>query len=143
MKKMVIKRVKEIKDATIGVFSIFDELGDELLTGYTLEPEGPDTTVSNQDKRIPQGRYSAVWSYSPKFKRKLPLLFNESLNKDRRILIHSGNYGKDTSGCIIIGSDLGKNGIFNSIKKFKEFLEVVKFDNFIVEIDNAGAIWKY
>lgn len=140
MKKMVIKRIEEIKDATIGVFSIFDELGDELLTGYTLEPEGPDTTAPNLDKRIPQGKYSAVWSYSPKFKRKLPLLFNEAVSKDRRILIHSGNYGKDTSGCIIIGSDLGENGIFNSIKKFKEFLEVVKFDNFIVEIDNAGAI---
>ena len=31
MKKMIIKRIEEIKDATIGVFSIFDELGDELL----------------------------------------------------------------------------------------------------------------
>ena len=143
MKKMIIKRVKEIKDATIGVFSIFDELGNELLTGYTLEPAGPDTTVPNLDKRIPQGRYNAVWSYSPKFKRRLPLLSNELVSKDRRILIHSGNYGKDTSGCIIIGSDLGKNGIFNSIKKFKEFLEVVKFDDFIVEIDNAGSIWKH
>lgn len=140
MKKMIIKRIEEIKDATIGVFSIFDELGNELLTGYTLEPEGPDTIVPNLDKRIPQGKYSAVWSYSPKFKRRLPLLSNELVSKDRRILVHPGNYGKDTSGCIIIGSNVGKNGIFNSIKKFKEFLEVVKFDDFIVEIDNAGAI---
>ncbi|QKF64563.1 DUF5675 family protein [Campylobacter corcagiensis] len=139
MKKMVIRRDKEVADATLGAFSLFDENGGEILTGWTLEPAGPDEVKPNLDRRIPEGKYNAVWSYSPRFKKKLPLLSNELVSKDRRILIHTGNYGRDTTGCVIVGDGLGKNGVFNSIKKFKELVEYLKFEDFIVEIDNVSV----
>lgn len=140
MKKLRIKRNKEVGDATLGAFSLFDEDEREIVKGFTLEPAGPDTTTPNMDRRIPQGRYKARWFNSPSFKRKLPLLSNSKVSESRRILIHTGNYGKDTTGCIIVGSEMEKNGVYNTIKKFKELEEALKFEEFEVEIDND--IWQ-
>lgn len=53
---------------------------------------------------IPAGRYKVIMSYSPKFKKNLPLLMN--VPAFSRILIHSGNFSKDTQGCILCGENL-------------------------------------
>lgn len=132
-----IKRFKEIVDGTIGKFCLLSSENVELLSGYTLEPAGEDTLKAGQDKRIPQGRYHATWKiYSPKFKRHLPTLFNDEVNKARRILIHSGNIPDHTSGCILLGGNYTNGGVWNSRDTFAKFEAIVKRDDFIVEIEN-------
>ena len=37
----------------------------QILKGYILEPEGPDTTESKKNKRIPIGEYNVKWHKSP------------------------------------------------------------------------------
>ena len=53
---------------------------------------------------IPAGRYKVIMSYSPKFKKTLPLLLN--VPAFSRILIHAGNTAKDTQGCILCGKNI-------------------------------------
>ncbi|MDL0089960.1 DUF5675 family protein, partial [Campylobacter gastrosuis] len=107
-----------------------------LLKGYTLEPAGDDTTAPNQDKRIPQGLYNVAWHKSPRFKMTLPLLFNESVSRERFILIHAGNYPKHTEGCILLGDAHVSNGVFNSKTTLNQFLGLTKNQDFKVKIVN-------
>ncbi|KAA3691596.1 hypothetical protein F3F88_19700, partial [Bacteroides salyersiae] len=61
---------------------------------------------------IPAGIYKVTMKYSPKFKRRLPLLHN--VPHFIGILIHSGTTEKDSAGCIIIGVNSVKGKVLNS-----------------------------
>lgn len=130
-----IIRFKEIDDMTLGRFVLHD--GEKVvLIGYTCEPAGPDTTQSGMDRRIPQGRYQIAWHESPKFRVRLPLLWNELVPKTRCILIHSGNTGRNTEGCVLLGSSLGEHGVKNSRTTLAALLAAVKGCEFEVHIKN-------
>lgn len=61
-------------------------------------------TLENASKAIPTGVYLVQNSKSPKFKRELPLLWNEKVPAKRGIRIHVGNDAvKDSQGCILVG----------------------------------------
>lgn len=61
-------------------------------------------TLENAAKAIPCGLYMVQNSKSPKFKRELPLLWNEKVPAKRGIRIHVGNDAiKDSQGCILVG----------------------------------------
>lgn len=60
-------------------------------------------TLENAVKAIPCGLYMVQNSKSPKFKRELPLLWNEKVPVKRGIRIHVGNTAKSSSGCILVG----------------------------------------
>ncbi|WP_297950695.1 DUF5675 family protein [uncultured Campylobacter sp.] len=130
-----IVRFKEIDDMTLGRFILRDE-GREVLKGYTCEPAGPDTTQSGMDRRIPQGRYKIAWHDSPKFRVRLPLLYNEQVPKSRCILIHSGNTGRNTEGCVLLGNSLGARGVKDSRAALSALLAAVKEQEFAVQITN-------
>ena len=130
-----IVRFKEIDDMTLGRFILRD--GEkEVLKGYTCEPAGPDTTQSGMDRRIPQGKYQIAWHESPKFRARLPLLYNEQVPKSRCILIHSGNTGRSTEGCVLLGSSLGARGVKDSRAALSALLAAVKGREFEVQIKN-------
>ena len=130
-----IIRFKEVDDMTLGRFILRD--GErEVLKGYTCEPAGPDTTQSGMDRRIPQGRYQIAWHESPKFRVCLPLLWNELVPKTRRILIHAGNTGRNTEGCVLLGTSLGARGVKDSRAALSALLAVVKGQEFAVQIKN-------
>ena len=136
MKTLFIHRNNEIKDGTIGIFELMDERKNKLLGGYTLEPAGEDTTASGQDKRIPQGEYDAEFYRSPRFNRRLPLLYNDKVSKARKILIHNGNFPQDTLGCILVGDRSDDKGVYNSVKTLARLLEIINYENFKVSIKN-------
>lgn len=73
-------------------------------------------TLENAKKAIPTGEYIAENSKSPKFKRELPLLYNDTVMPTRGIRIHSGNTYKDSQGCVLVGMkvDAGKGTISES-----------------------------
>ncbi|AKT92088.1 DUF5675 family protein [Campylobacter gracilis] len=130
-----IVRFKEIDDMTLGRFVLRD--GErEVLKGYTCEPAGPDTTQSGMDRRIPQGQYQIAWHESSKFRARLPLLYNEQVPKSRCILIHAGNTGSNTEGCVLLGSSLGTHGVKDSRAALSALLATVKGQEFIVKIKN-------
>ena len=64
-------------------------------------------TLENAAKAIPCGLYMVQNSKSPKFKRELPLLWNEKVPAKRGIRIHVGNTVASSSGCVLVG--MGRN----------------------------------
>ena len=93
------QRVAEGKDFTIGEFRI----SGTHIRGYFLEPGGPSTKERGLDRRIPPGRYNLLW-HKGKHWSNVVKLYNDDVPIERAILIHSGNSGKDTEGCLIAGS---------------------------------------
>ena len=61
-------------------------------------------TIEKLGKMIPEGSYWMQLTYSPKFKKDLPLIWSDKVSKNRGIRIHSGNTVKDTDDCILIGN---------------------------------------
>ena len=92
---------------------------------YTFEPVGADEVRSGLDKRVPEGVYNMRWHDSPRFKRRLPHLFNEQVSKDRYILIHAGNLPEHTEGCILLGFTKNERGVFESRTALNEFLSII------------------
>lgn len=61
---------------------------------------------------IPYGTYNITITYSPRFKKNLPLLNN--VKGFDGIRIHSGNKPQDTEGCLLPGFNKVKGQVINS-----------------------------
>ncbi len=61
---------------------------------------------------IPYGTYDVVMSMSNRFKRIMPEVLN--VKGFQGIRIHSGNYSKDTEGCLIPGTTKSKDAVWQS-----------------------------
>jgi hypothetical protein len=79
---------------------------------------------------IPYGTYEVEVTYSPKFKRELPLIKN--VPHFEGIRIHKGNYATNSSGCIITGENKIKGGVINSTPY------EIKITSLIKEAQNKG-----
>jgi RHS repeat-associated protein len=92
-------------------------------SGFILEPGGPSTAKSNLDKRIPEGKYNLDNHNSTKYPGSFKL-YNENVSESRKILIHAGNYGIDTEGCLLPGKT-GKTGYVSQSKLARD--EIYKY----------------
>lgn len=61
---------------------------------------------------IPSGMYNVRLTYSPRFRKILPLI--ETVQGFDGIRIHSGNTAADTEGCILLGENKAKGRVENS-----------------------------
>ena len=61
-------------------------------------------TIENYDKMLPDGTYHVRVTYSPKFKRDVPIVSNDQVPESRGIRIHEGNTVQNTKGCILVGN---------------------------------------
>ena len=104
---LTVKRLKSDVIQTTGEFQLHVN-GALQLTGFTLELPWRDN--ERQVSCIPPGKYRLKHFHSPKFGRCLEL---QQVPGRDAILIHAGNYNRDTHGCILIGAnliDLNKDG---------------------------------
>ena len=133
------QRLTEGKDFTIGEFRI---LGTRIR-GYFLEPGGPSTKQTGLDRRIPPGAYNLVW-HKGKHWSNVVKLYNDEVPISRAILIHSGNSGKDTEGCLIAGSRASGTYVTESkamlqrINKFLKSKTLRQVQLIIAEIPSAA-----
>lgn len=73
---------------------------------------------------IPYGTYEIDVTYSPKFKRELPILLN--VPHFEGIRIHRGNDISDTSGCLLTGENKEVGKVLNSTKYEVELTKLLK-----------------
>ena len=73
---------------------------------------------------IPYGEYEVKLTYSPKFKRELPIIMN--VPNFEGIRIHRGNTIKDTSGCLLTGENKERGKVINSTKYETELINKIK-----------------
>lgn len=72
---------------------------------------------------IPLGTYKVEITYSPKFKKNLPLLIG--VKGFEGIRIHSGNTAKDSLGCIIVGRNKKVGMVLDSRATMTKLLKVL------------------
>ena len=137
---LLVNRIWQTQLSTISVY----EIPGSKIKGYILECPGPDTTQSGLKKRIPEGVYKLKWhsSHLPAVKKynPVPLLYNAQVSSSRYILIHNGNYPRNTEGCLLVGSSRGVDFVGGSVDKLKElnaFLKENGIDNVTVSITSC------
>jgi len=99
MKRAVLIRLKDNGRQTLGNLQIFDGLV-RVLQCNTLEPAWEDN-IRNVSC-IPDGSYVVTRRRSKKFGEHFHIL---DIAERDYILIHSGNFRADTSGCVLVGRD--------------------------------------
>lgn len=110
---MILKRIEMHKDYTVGKLY----MNGEYLCD-TLEPTRRDIGRGRPGKKvagrtaIPEGRYPVAVTFSPRFKRWLPLLLHVPCFEGIRI--HAGNTARDTAGCILPGIYRGDGRLVDS-----------------------------
>ena len=72
---------------------------------------------------IPTGKYDIILSFSPRFKRVLPLLL--SVKGFEGIRIHAGNTAEDTEGCLLVGENKEKGKVLNSRATFERLMAIL------------------
>lgn len=144
--ELILTRIAKRKNYTIGRLAIVERTDDEYLAGEretffcdTLEPpvlemktevakatvlRSPLKVQSLKPIAIPEGRYAVVISYSPKFKKWLPILLGgpEFNRLFKGIRMHAGNTVKDTAGCILVG----RNQLVGQVLESRKWLYELK-----------------
>lgn len=117
MKILELIRLENWAGGTIGVLKI-----DKAVFCFTLEPK--DLLNAVNESCIPTGQYVCRKVNSPKFGETFEVAGVPGRDK---VLFHAGNTVKDTRGCILEGSEVGKlkgdRAVLNSGKTFQRFLE--------------------
>ena len=131
MKLTLIRKYKK-KDYCIGDLYIGDKFYCNILEDTVRDINKNGTFDCGEFKisghtAIPYGKYEIQVTYSPKFKRKLPLLLN--VKHYEGIRIHRGNTEKDSSGCLIPGENTKRGMVLNSTKYELELTNLIESAN--------------
>lgn len=73
---------------------------------------------------IPYGTYEVQITYSPKYKKMMPLLLN--VKGYSGIRIHSGNTAKDSLGCLIVGRNTKVGMVTESRVTYNKLFAIIK-----------------
>lgn len=122
---ILIKRIAKKDNYTIGKLYINGQYFCDTLEDKDRGLKQSDNVISIKAKKIfgktaiPIGTYNVVLSYSPKFKKILPLV--ENVKGFSGIRIHQGNTANDTEGCILVG----KNNIVGMVTHSEDTLKAL------------------
>lgn len=116
--EITLKRIAKKDKYTIGKLyingSYFCDTIEDKDRGLTqsMSLSQIQKTKVKDSTAIPTGTYNVLWTYSPRFKKMMPLVDN--VPGFSGIRIHSGNTAQDTSGCIIPGENKVVGKVINS-----------------------------
>lgn len=83
---------------------------------------------------IPSGRYQVLLTYSPKFRKDMPLI--SGVPDYSGVRIHPGNTAADTEGCVLVGENKAVGKVLNSRHWFGILYEKIKS-----EINQGKKVW--
>lgn len=115
---LTLKRTYKGPEYTIGKLYINKEYFCDTLEDAIREKKIYAETA------IPFGKYEVTISYSPRFKKNLPLLLN--VPNFEGVRIHSGNTKDDTEGCILVGFNKAKGKVLDSRVTFTRLMNKLK-----------------
>lgn len=123
--KLELKRFIRTDESTIGKLYI-----DGVFECYILELPWKDN--QNSISCIPTGFYH--WKKRNEPYSKYPYEHIHITNVVNRsfILVHIGNYPKDTLGCLLPGELYGQDAVWNSEKAFNKLMSKVSNDGTII-----------
>ena len=107
--RLTLKRIANKKDYCIGKLYINGQYFCDTLED---RDRGLDDVMTEEEIKsikqygttaIPVGIYTVLLTYSPKYKKIMPLINN--VKGYSGIRIHSGNTSKDTLGCLLVGKN--------------------------------------
>lgn len=87
----------------------------------TVRPDG--IKLAGQTA-IPAGTYPVRITYSPRFKKMLPMLDN--VPNFTGVRIHTGNTAEDTEGCILVGYNRVKGRVCDSRAAFRRLFALLE-----------------
>ena len=119
--ELLLERTEKTQTYTAGRLYFVNELGKAYFCD-TLEPPMPN--YNQTTRAIPAGRYSVAITWSPKFKRWLPLLVN--VPRREGIRIHAGNNPSDSRGCILVGKALLPGHVYTSRSTLEALINRLK-----------------
>lgn len=128
-----VRRYDKAEDWTRGIMYI-----DNVFECYTLEDEERETKVWGETC-IPKGRYKVELrtegrfhnSYKNKFSFHEGMFHIVNVPNFKYILIHIGNYTRNTAGCLLVGQGVGNNGVLSNstiayTKMYKKIIKAFK-----------------
>lgn len=125
--KLKLVRESSTETTTLGKLHVNGE-----FICYTLEDKVRDKKIAGITA-IPAGIYKVLITWSPRFKRQLPLLIN--VPGFDGIRIHPGNSHRDTEGCILVGVEKQGETILRSREAFdKLYKKLVQAKSITIEI---------
>ena len=129
---MELKLIRKYRktDYTIGILYINNEYFCEILEDTdrglkdSMSLEEIKKIKIKDQTCIPYGKYQILMTYSPKYKKIMPLVNN--VKGFEGIRIHSGNTNKDTSGCLLPGFNKIKGQVINSRETFNKLYNLIQ-----------------
>lgn len=119
---LILDRIWFTRRATIGELSIDGEFECYILEDFDRLKKGGKKVYGTT--AIPKGTYKIRLTYSPRFKKKLPILLN--VPGFTGIRIHAGNTAKDTEGCLLPGLTKSENFVGQSKRAFGKLYTKLK-----------------
>lgn len=137
MMTVEIVRLERNETVTHGFVKVYDE-GDPdkvLMTCHSLEPRVRSEKIWGKTA-IPPGEYRVQFSWSNKFKGQMPYLMD--VPNFSGVMIHVGNYARDTQGCILVGDSYGNSCVNNSRVTFNRLMTIIRYQQVKVVIVQPG-----
>lgn len=128
--EILVRRLYRKEDYTIGKLYIdgqyFCDTLEDKDRGLTdcMSVESIKRIKQFGETAIPLGTYKVRFTYSPKYKREMPLV--ETVKGFQGIRIHSGNTAKDTLGCLLLGENKEKGKVLNSRITCEKFYNILR-----------------
>jgi len=125
--KICVERIETDENQTLGKLYAYKPNGE--LVFHCLTMELPWKQNRRRVSCIPEGTYPANLHTSPKFG---PSIWVKNVPSRSEILIHKGNYHRDTLGCILPGAQFididgdGYKDVTSSSKTTKKLIETIK-----------------
>ena len=128
--RLELKRIARKKDYTIGkIYAngryICDSIEDvDRGLDDNMDLKEIQAKKVYGETAIPTGTYRIKITYSPKYKKQMPLV--EGVKGFEGIRIHSGNTAKDSLGCVIVGENKVKGKVINSRATYNKLFDLIK-----------------